>query len=136
MSAWGMCAAVLAIGAIAAAGCRDGETITKEEFLDSIREQGVEIELGRELLTTEAGKELYAIELEPLSPELPGDAEVHTGGSLAVHDDSDGADRSLERCEASADLLCYRAANVVVVLEGGGIEAERLGVAMEKLAEE
>ena len=127
---------MLAIGAIAAAGCGDGDTMTKEEFLGSIREQGVEIELGRELLTTEPGKKLYAIELEPVSPALPGDVEAHTGGSLAVHDDTDAADRSLERCQASADLLCYRAANVVVVLEGGGIEAERLGVAMRKLAEE
>ena len=135
MSAWGRCTAVLAIGAIAASGCGDGETMTREEFLDSIREQGVEIELGRELLTTEPGKELYAIELEPVSPALPGDVEAHTGGSLAVHDDTESADRSLERCQASADLLCYRAANVVVVLEGGGIEAQRLGAAMQNLAE-
>jgi hypothetical protein len=135
MGAHGTCAAVLAVGAIALGGCGGEETMTKEEFVQSIREQGVEIELGRELLTTEAGKELHAIQLKPLSPNLPGDVEAHTGGSLAVHDDIDGAEAGFERCQASADLLCYRAANVVVVLEDGGIEAQQLGVAMEKLAE-
>ena len=42
----------------------------------------------------------------------------------------------MKTCRAAADLLCYRAANVVVILEGGGIEAQRLGVAIQKLAEE
>ena len=45
------------------------------------------------------------------------------------------SDEEMNACQAAADLLCYRAANVVVILEGGGIEAQRLGVAIQKLAD-
>jgi hypothetical protein len=60
---------------------------------------------------------------------------VHAGGSLSVYDDG-GADAEYETCRQAADLLCYQLANVVVVLEGGGLEADQLGVAMKKLAGE
>jgi hypothetical protein len=95
----------------------------------------VEIHLGEELSTTEAGTELYAVELEPLigAPPVPG--EGPPGGSLAVYDDTAAAEDRLNECEATADLLCYQAANVVVILERGGIEAQRLGVAIQKLAD-
>jgi hypothetical protein len=47
-----------------------------------------------------------------------------------------GAEERLVACKASADLLCYRAANIVVVIEGGGTQAQRLGEAIRKLADE
>ena len=83
----------------------------------------------------------YAVHLEPLSGEEPAGHEEehgheHGGGSLGVYESSDAADEGMKTCRAAADLLCYRAANVVVILEGGGIEAQRLGVAIQKLAEE
>jgi hypothetical protein len=124
---------VLAIG-----GCGDGgKTFTAQEFIDAVKAEGVELRLGDELVTDEQAKELYAVELDPVA-ELPGEAgaDEHTAGSLSVYDDTGGADDEIENCRAAADLLCYQAANIVVVLEGGGIEAEQLGVAMQRLSGE
>jgi hypothetical protein len=119
-----------------AAGCSEERTFTAEEFVEEVNAQGVEMHLGEELSTTESGAELHAVELEPLvgAPAIPG--EGPPGGSLAVYDDTADAEDRLDECKAAADLLCYQAANVVVILEQGGIEAQRLGVAIQKLAEE
>ena len=68
--------------------------------------------------------------------KLPGADDHSTGGSLSVYDDTDGADEEIESCKATADLLCFQASNVVVVLEGGGIEAQQLAVAIERLSEQ
>ncbi len=127
--------AAIAASALALAGCGESRSFTAEEFVEEVDEEGVKLELGRELVTDSADQELYGVELEPVA-ELPGGESSHTGGSLSVSDDDAGADEELAACEASADLLCFRAANVVVVLDAGGIEAERLGVAIERIAEE
>ena len=58
------------------------------------------------------------------------------GGSLSVSEDGGGADQEMASCENAADLLCYRASNVVVVLEGGGIEAQQFAVAVQRLSED
>ncbi|MGH2923263.1 MAG: hypothetical protein ACRDKH_04455 [Solirubrobacterales bacterium] len=128
-------AAVLAAAVLALlAGCGEGREFSAEEFVDAVNAEGVELRLGSELVTDQADKQLYAVELEPVA-QLPG-GSGHAGGSIGVLDDSDAADAELASCEAAADLLCYRAGNVVVVLEGGGIEAQQLGVAIERVAEE
>jgi hypothetical protein len=131
-SARGALAAALCVSALA--GCGEERTFTTEEFVEDVRAEGVELKLGDPLVTDEEDKELYAVELESL--DLPGDTGEHASGSLSVYEATDGADDELASCKASADLLCYRVANVVVVLEGGGVEAQRLGVAMERLADE
>lgn len=123
------------LAALALAGCGGDRTFTAEEFVEKVNAEGVKLELGRKLLTNRDDQELYAVEL-PQVARLPGGAEVHAGGSMSVFDDTDGADQELASCNAAADLLCYRAANVVVVLEGGGIEAQQLGVAIERIADE
>ena len=130
-----------------AGGCGE-ETMSADEFLSTIEEQGVSLELtDDELITDDPGKELYGLELEPFTEGEGGggggggggqeeERGAHLHGSLAVYDDTDGADGGLEGCRAAADLLCYQAANIVVILEGGGIEAQRLAVAMQMLGEE
>ena len=121
------------------AGCGGEPRFTSEEFVDGIVRQGVELRLGQPLVTDEEGKELYAVELEPLGgPRVDSQGEpVRSGGSLSVYDENEGdPDAELASCEMAADLLCFRAANVVVVLEGGGLEARQLGVAMQRLAAE
>ena len=127
--------AVIALAALALAGCGEGRTFTAEEFVEEVNGEGVKLELGEELVTDRDDQELYAVELEPVA-ELPGGEHGHAGGSLSVSDEGEGADEELASCQASADLLCFRAANVVVVLEGGGIEAEQLGVAIERIADD
>jgi hypothetical protein len=126
-------AAVLAVG-----GCGSEPTFTAQEFVDGVDRQGVELRLGVPLVTDEQGKELYAVELEPLGgPRVDSGGEpVHAGGSLSVYDDDGAADGEFATCRDAVDLLCFRAANVVVVLEGGGIEAQQLGLAIQKLAGE
>ena len=129
-------APVLAAVAAAAAGCGEDGTFTAQDFVTAVNAQGVQLELGEELVTEEEGKELYAIELEPgAGPRRDSQGEeVHAGGSLSVYESDEGEpDDEFRSCEQAADLLCYRAANVVVVLEGGGIEARQLGVAMQRL---
>jgi hypothetical protein len=120
-----------------AAGCGSEPRFSAQEFVGEVNRQGVKLQLGEPLVTDEEDKELYAVELEPVGRsrvDSQGDP-VHAGGSLSVYDEDEGApDTELANCEAAADLLCYRAANVVVVLEGGGLEARQLGVAMQNLA--
>jgi hypothetical protein len=135
---WAMPAVALVAAAGIATGCGGGRTFAAEEFVDEVNAQGVDLRLGDPLFTDEEGKELYAVELESLT-DLPGSKssqQERAGGSLSVYDDPSDADRELASCESAADLLCYRVSNIVVVLEGGGIAAQRLGVAMQRLSEE
>ena len=124
--------------ALALAGCGGGPSFTAEEFVRDVNREGVKLKLGEPLITEEEGKELYAVELEPLGgPRLDSEGEeAHNAGSLSAYDEAGEADAEYETCRRSADLVCYQLANVVVVLEGGGLEADRLGVAIKKLAGE
>jgi len=132
----GVAALALALTLFTLAGCSEDRKFSAEEFVAEVKAEGVELELGDELVTTE-DKELYAVELEQVA-RLPGEEgeHEHTGGSLSVYENTAGADGEIDSCRMSADLLCYQAANVVIVLEGGGIEAQQLGVAMQRLSEE
>jgi hypothetical protein len=130
------------------AGCGDERTFTASEFVEHINEQGVSLRLGRQLETTGGAEQLHAITLPPL-PGEPEPEHGHEGeeaqehghegagasGSLYVYADTGGASDQLEACRASAGLICFRAANVVVVLdeESGELAAQRLGVAIKGL---
>ena len=122
----------VAAAALLLGSCGEEKSFTAEEFVDAVNDEGVALQLGEELFTDEEGKRVYAVELEPLA-QLPGEVAGHSGGSISVYDDAADADSQLESCKGSADLLCYQAANVVVVLEGGGIEAQQLGIAIRRL---
>ena len=126
--------AVAAAGLLAACGGEE-ESFSPEEFVETMRENGVEMALGKPLFSADESKEVVAVELEPLpgtpTPEEGALEDPH--GSLTAHDDVAGADDQFRNCEATADLLCFQAANVVIVLEGGGLEADRLAAAMKKL---
>jgi hypothetical protein len=113
------------------------ETFSAEEFVAKMSESGVEMSLGAELFSDDEGREVVEVELEPL-PGAPTPKEgglEHPHGSMTVHDEASGADDQFTSCEATADLLCFQAANIVIVLEGGGLEADRLATAMGKLEE-
>ena len=123
------------MAALALAGCGEGRQFTAEEFVEEVKAEGVELELGEELFSEDESQETYAVELAEVV-RLPGEGHEHSAGSLSVFDDTAGADEKLESCMATADLLCFQASNVVVVLEGGGIETQQLGLAIERLSEE
>jgi hypothetical protein len=125
----------LAAVMLAAAGCGGEKTFTADEFVDRVGDEGVELTLGEPLFSDDDSKDVYAVDLEPL-PGAPTPAEgalEHPHGSLSVHDEVSGADDQFQNCENAADLLCFQAANIVLILEGGGLEADRLGAAMKKL---
>jgi hypothetical protein len=121
-------AAVLALAA-SLAGCGSGEpTFSADEFVAEANGNGAHLELGVPLSTSDTGDELYALEVghadEPVKeqglPEARGELEhEHAGGSLRVSESAEDAEAEYSRCEAAATLLCYRAANVVVILEEG-----------------
>jgi hypothetical protein len=117
-------ALALAVLGLAACGS-DERTFTAQEFVDEVAARGVTLELGRPLSTNDPGTELYEVEVvhagEGDGPEAGhGAAEAgheHSGGSLRVTDGADEAEEELQRCEAAVSLLCFRAANVVLVFE-------------------
>jgi hypothetical protein len=124
------------------AGCGEEKTFTGPEFADRIAEQGVAIHLGRRLHSSGDADQLFAVSLSRLRGEPPPRPDAEGGGgasgTLYVFGDDGGAEDQLQACRASGGLICFRAANVVVVLdeEAGGIQAQRLGVAIERLSSE
>jgi hypothetical protein len=132
-------AALATVGGLAA-GCGTGQTFTASEFVDRVSAQGVSIQLGRRLPSGGDAKELYAVTLPPLpgEPAPPAGSEGGRGasGSLYVYGDTGGANDQVEACRRSGGLFCFRASNIVVVLdeESSGLEARRLGVAIKRLA--
>ncbi len=127
---------MIAAAAVALAAC-GGESFDAEEFVEQANAEGAGLELGAPLPTNQPGKDLYEVELGEAPGVAPAGADAHDAGSLAVYDDESGADKGIDECEASADLLCYRAGNVVIFLEGNPAAAGpiRLGAALEKMAE-
>ena len=119
------------------AACGEEQTFTADEFVERVRDEGVAIELGESLITDDESKQLHTVELEQVVALEGSHGEgAAISGSLSVSEDADGAGSELEDCRAAADLLCYQAGNVVVVLQGGGIESQRLGAAMQRLADD
>jgi hypothetical protein len=140
--AWPRAATLLALALLTGlVGCGGGgPTFTAAEFVDRINDEGVAVRLGQQLPNSGGAEHIYAVILPPLPgepPPAPG-AEGGPGasGSLYVFDDTGSAEDELTACRGSGGLLCFRAANVVVLLESSGLEAQRLGVAMRRLAEE
>jgi hypothetical protein len=144
--AWGrgirpLAALAFATASLLAAGCGGGQTLTASQFIDRINSQGVSFELGRRLTSGGNAKELYAVKLPPLSGEpapAPGsEGDGGASGTLYVFGDTGAANEQREACRGSGGLLCFQASNVVVVLddEGSGLEAQRLAVAMKRLAQ-
>lgn len=104
-------AALVAACALALAACGEERTYEAEEFVDEANAQGAGMELGEPLSSTDAGTEVFAIELASSA------TQVHGGGSLIVGEDVEEGQAEFARCESAASLICYRAANVVLRLE-------------------
>jgi hypothetical protein len=124
------------------AGCGStARTFTASEFVDRINAQGVSIQLGRQLTSGGNADELYAVKLPPLPGEAPpppgSEGDGGAGGTLYVFGGTGDADDQLDACRGSGGLLCFQVSNIVVVLddEGSGLEAQRLAIAMKRLAQ-
>jgi hypothetical protein len=111
-----------------ALGCGSGgRTFTAEEFVEEANANGAGLELGDPLFAAEGEDEIYRVALQeghgsegagegPASGETDA-AHEHGGGSLRVSEDAEAAEEEYARCESAASLLCYRAANIVLILE-------------------
>ena len=121
-----------------AAGCGGADNFTASGFVHRVNDEGVQMRLGRQLSST-GNRTLFVVRLTPLPgepPPAPSDREGPPGrGTLYVFDSSDGARQQLEACQGSGGLACYRANNVVVVFESSSLDSERLGVAMQRMAQ-
>jgi hypothetical protein len=136
-------AAAFLFATVAVAGCGSERTFTVSEFAEEVNEQGVEMRIGRQLQSSEANElhEITLPRLPGLPPPAPGEHEEEQAGergvpgTLYVFDDAGAAEDQIAACRASGGLVCYRAENVVVLFEEAGIEAQRLALAIQRLAD-
>ena len=123
-------------------GCGgDDSGFTAEQFVASVNQRGAALELGPELRSTRPDAQVYALELGGVEAgdgkEAPNE-DPHAGGSLAVMPDADAGFEEYERCEKAVSLLCFRADNIVLFIEGETDPAQlaELTNALRVIAEE
>lgn len=123
---------LLAVAALAVAGC-GSTTFTAEEMVAEINRHGGQIELGPPLPAQGDEIKIYSL-------RLTGDAEtpedVHAAGTLLIAGGDETALAEYHRCEGSASLVCFRAANAVLVFEGAVPQTDlaRVGHAIRAMA--
>lgn len=119
-------AAGAVIGLLATvAGCGSGDrTFTASELVSELKASGLEVTLGKPLPNDQEDLEVYGITFQDSS-----------GGSLIIAPDSETAEAEYARCEDAVNLLCYRAANALMLLEETEREAE-ITAAFQRLADE
>ena len=149
MRTWAALAvAVAALGmglAAALSGCSGEKVFTAEEFVQRANAEGAGFELEDELISSSGDMKIWALHLsddrEGTSPAAPdGQADPQeeddrsgprgeeegdehgTAASLVVSEDGGSAEAEFHRCEGAATLVCFRAANVVVLLESATSE--------------
>lgn len=114
---------VSALLAFTGCGGLDAETFTEQ-----IQQQGVEIELGKSLRSEQEDLKLYDFRIAPIDS-----TSTEARGTLEVFGSENAATDGWTRCLAAADLTCYRAGEIVVVLPSDGLEERRLAAAMQRL---
>jgi hypothetical protein len=111
------------LATVALAACGDERHFSAQELVAEINEQGAGLRLGEPLTSTQEELELYAVRLEGAQAPGPATAEglpptdVHAAGSLTITDGDDAGLAEYERCEDAASLICFRAANAVLIFE-------------------
>jgi hypothetical protein len=106
-------AALITIAAAITAGCGERE-FTAAELVDAVNEHGAQLVLGEQVTTNDAGEPVYTVRSTATgnpNPQLEGGGGQ---GALVVADDAGSAADEFDRCETTADLTCFRAANVVL----------------------
>jgi hypothetical protein len=142
---WPLAAACAALLAGSLAACGDEATFTADELVAEVNARGAQVRLGERLTTSQAGVELYALRLAaagaaPGVPSSDADSaavDVHGGGTLTITENDDAALAEYERCESAVSLVCYRAANAVLIFEGAvpNQDLARIEAAVQAMAE-
>jgi len=131
-------AALLCLIALAFVACGGERSFDAEEFVGELNDHGAGLTLEGSLPNEQAGVEVYSVAIAA----NPGEGEDdhsgeggHSGGSLVVADDGDGAIAEHERCEGAVSFICFRAANAVLIVEDGSRpqDIERVGAAIRAL---
>lgn len=125
MKQGGVAACATAALGLLIAGCGGMDA---ESFAERIREQGVQMQVGEELRSEQEGLTVYDFRIPPIDS-----TSAEARGTLEVFESDEMAREGWTRCLAAADLTCYRAGPVVVVLPSDGLEARRLAAAMQRL---
>ncbi len=130
--------AILPASALAACGGKPYEDA--QAFVAAANAEGADLRLGPTLSTNNPEHDVYALEVGGgggLAEEADEGGQAHLGGgSITVTESEDDARLEYEECESAATLLCYRAGNVALVLEGEITPAQRarIDAAIEALA--
>lgn len=134
-------APLAAIALLADAGCGTPYD-SAQDFVAAANAEGAGFELGPSLSTNDVDHEVYALKLTGgpgLREEAGEDGQASLGGgSLTVTSGEDDAVAEYEECESAVSLLCYRAGNVALVLEGEirPAQRERVDAAITALGED
>jgi hypothetical protein len=107
----------LATLALAAAACGGERVFEPTEFVEEANAAGAGLALGEPLMSTREGLDVYELRFAG-AVQSARDEEHEATGSLIVADDGEAALAEYNRCESAATLVCYRAANVVLAIQG------------------
>lgn len=136
MTPWPAAVALAVVLALAGCGAAYDDA---QSFVDAANAEGAGFELGPSLSSNDPEHRIYALEIEgaeqPSEAREPGQASLG-GGSITVTPGEDEARAEYDQCEAAVSLLCYRAGNVALALEGeiGPAERARVDAAISALA--
>jgi hypothetical protein len=143
--AWLLAATCAALVTGSLAACGDETTFTADELVAEVNARGAQVRLGERLTTSQEDVELYALRLAGAgaAPGVPsGNAssapvDVHGGGTLTITENDDAALAEYDRCESAVSLVCYRAANAVLIFEGAvpNQDLARIEAAVQAMAE-
>lgn len=134
-------AGLIGAAVIAGTGCGGGEdagTYNAEGFVAAANQYNADLAITTALDSEREGVELYEIRFTASDPPAEADTvEARGGGTLVVTDSDDQALAEYERCEATGELFCFRAANVALYFDGALARADlaRLAAALTALSE-
>jgi hypothetical protein len=118
----GVRGASLAISLLATAACLAAcgeQGFTADELVGELNDHGAGLELGEALPSTRDGIELHALRFatDPAAA-LNAEGEAEGGsGSITITSDADAGLAEYQRCEGAGALVCFRAANAVLIFE-------------------
>jgi hypothetical protein len=130
-------AAALLAAAVLAVGCGGEREFDAGELIDAANAEGAELALGEQITTTPAGEPVYSIRFAAPAGGDPN-PQLQSGrssGTMIVAGDAGSAGEEYDHCESSADLTCFRAANVVLRFEAmAAADRARVSGALSALA--
>jgi hypothetical protein len=135
---WARAGGLVALGAAwALAGCggEDERTFDAESFVAAANQHNAGLVLDAPLDSTREELEIYELRFAGAGAAPEEAVDAHGGGTLVVAASDEEALAEYERCERSATLICFRAANVAIYLEGALAPAdiERLQAALQSM---